>query len=64
MTIQEWYQQLGGDFAKVETQLPSGKLTELLRPESNGVPGDAAFILNEVKQDYESTVGALRACLD
>lgn len=42
----------------------AGKLTELLRPESNGVPEDAVFILNEVKHDYESTVGAIRAYLD
>ncbi len=119
MTIEECYQQLGGDLAKVKTRLPSsslitkfitkflddssfselcralqngqreeafraahtlkgvcanlgfdqlgasaGKLTKLLRPESNGVPEDAVFILNEVKHDYESTVGAIRAYLD
>ena len=42
----------------------ASKLTELLRPKSNGVPEDAVFILNEVKQDYESAVSAIRAYLD
>ena len=119
MTIQECYQQLGGNFAKVKARLPSdslitkfitkflddgsfselcramqngqreeafraahtlkgvcanlgfdrlgasaSKLTELLRPESNGVPEDAAFIMNEVKHDYELTVSAIRAYLN
>ena len=119
LTIQECYQQLGGDFAKVKARLPTvslitkfitkflddssfselchalqkgqreeafraahtlkgvcanlgfdqlgasaGKLTELLRPERNGIPDDAVFMLDEVKQDYESTVSAIRAYLD
>ena len=119
MTLQECYQQLGGDFAKVKTRLPSdslitrfitkflddssfsdlclaldngrrteafgaahtlkgvcanlgfdrlgtsaSKMTELLRPEGNGVPEDAVFILGEVSHDYEATVSAIRACLD
>ena len=118
MTIEECYQQLGGDYATLKTRLPSdslikrfitkflddssyselchaleegqreeafraahtlkgvcanlgfdrlrasaSKLTELLRPEGSGVPEDAAFILDEVKQDYETTVGAIRAYL-
>ena len=119
MTIQECYQQLGGNFAQVEQRLPgvslvkrfitkflddssfselcqamqegqrdkafraahtlkgvcanlgfdrlgvsAGQLTELLRPESDGVPEGADFILNTVKHDYELTVSAIRAYLD
>ena len=118
MTIQECYQQLGGDFATVETRLPSvslitrfitkflndssfselcqalqngqreeafqaahtlkgicanlsfdrlgasaRQLTELLRPESNGVPEGAVLVLDEVKHDYALTVNAIRAYL-
>ena len=119
MTIQECYQQLGGDLAAVKTRLPSdslitkfitkflddssfselcqamqegqrdkafraahtlkgvcanlgfdrlgasaGQLTELLRPESDSIPEGADLMLNEVKQDYELTVNAIRAYLD
>lgn len=42
----------------------AGQLTELLRPESDGIPEDAALILDTVKQDYAVTVGAIRAYLD
>lgn len=118
MTIQDCYQELGGNFAQVEQRLPSislvkrfitkflddgsfselcqamqaghrkeafraahtlkgvcanlgfdrlgasaGQLTELLRPESDSIPEGAALIWNEVKQDYELTVGAIRAYL-
>ena len=41
----------------------AGQLTELLRPESDSIPEGAALILNEVKQDYELTVGAIRVYL-
>ena len=41
----------------------AGQLTELLRPEGNGIPEDAVFMLDEVKQDYKSTVSAIRAYL-
>ena len=119
MTIQECYQQLGGDLAEVQTRLPSvslvakfiakflndssfselcqalqegrrteafraahtlkgvcanlgferlgtsaGRLTELLRPENDGIPEGTFFILEEVKQDYGLTVNAIRAYLD
>ena len=39
------------------------KLTELLRPERNDIPEDAVLMLDEVKQDYESTASAIRAYL-
>lgn len=42
----------------------AGQLTELLRPESDGIPEGAALILDTVKQDYAVTVGAIRAYLD
>lgn len=41
----------------------AGQLTELLRPESDSIPEGADLILNEVKQDYELTVNAIRAYL-
>ena len=119
MTIQECYQELGGDFAQVEKRLPSvrlinkfitkflddksfvelcnamqegqreaafraahtlkgvsgnlsfsrllssvSELTELLRPETEHIPEDAVSLMAKVKQDYELTVGAIRAYLD
>ena len=42
----------------------AGKLTELLRPETGTIPGDAALLLETVAQDYEETVSAIRAYLD
>lgn len=118
MTIQECYQELGGDFAQVEKRLPSvslierfitkflddgsfselchamqegqreaafraahtlkgvsanlsfnslfssaTQLTELLRPKTETIPEGAAALLEEVKQDYEVTVNAIRAYL-
>ena len=39
-------------------------LTELLRPEVSGIPEEAVFMMNEVKHDYEMTVGAIRAYLE
>ena len=42
----------------------AGQLTELLRPESDSTPEGADLMLNEVKQDYELTVNAIRAYLD
>ena len=38
-------------------------LTELLRPEISGVPEEAAFIMDAVKHDYESTVSTIQAYL-
>ena len=42
----------------------ASRLTELLRPEGSGIPEEAAFMMDAVKHDYESTVNAIRACLD
>ena len=39
-------------------------LTELLRPEDIGIPEEAVSMMNEVKRDYEITVGAIRAYLE
>ena len=119
MTIQECYQEMGGDFAQVEKRLPSislvkkfitkflddssfselcqamqegerekafraahtlkgvsanlsfskllstaSQLTELLRPETDTIPEGAEGLLEEVKRDYELTVGAIRAYLE
>ena len=117
MTIQECYQQLGGDFAQAEKRLSSGtlvkrfitkflddgsfaelciameegtrdkafraahtlqggnlslnrlfssasQLTELLRPEAEVIPVGANPLFEEVKQDYQLTVSAIRAYLD
>ena len=119
MTIEECYQQLGGDYATLKTRLPSDSLikrfitkflddssyselcdalqkgqrdeafraahtlkgvcanlgfdqlensasalTELLRPKDIGIPEEAVSMMNEVKRDYEITVGAIRAYLE
>ena len=119
MTIQECYQQLGGDYSQVLTRLPSAKLvrrfiamflndesygqlsramqdgqlkdafraahtlkgvcanlsftrlftsssalTELLRPEAPRIPDGADLLMEQVRQDYEETVHAIRAYLD
>lgn len=45
-------------------QASSGQLTELLRPETDAIPDDAASLLEEVRLDYEATVSAIRAYLD
>ena len=42
----------------------AGRLTELLRPETDRIPEGCALLLEEVKQDYELTVSAIRAYLD
>ena len=42
----------------------AGQLTELLRPETGTIPGDATLLLETVAQDYEETVSAIRAYLD
>lgn len=42
----------------------AGQLTELLRPEAGTVPDSTALLLEQVKQDYAQTVGAIRAFLD
>ena len=45
-------------------QASAGRLTELLRPETDAIPDDAASLMEEVRLDYEATVSAIRACLD
>ena len=42
----------------------AGALTELLRSGAETIPMDAAALLEEVKQDYERTVSAIRAYLE
>ena len=119
MTIQECYQQFGGNFDEVKKRLPSealikkfiakflddhsfsdlqtamdegnredafraahtlkgvcgnlnldkllsaaSQLTEFLRPETAEIPEGADVLFEEVKQDYELTVSAIRAYLD
>ena len=39
-------------------------LTELLRPKDIGIPEEAVSMMKDVKQDYEMTVGAIRAYLE
>lgn len=41
----------------------SDRLTELLRPEADVIPTDAASLLEAVRQDYASTTDAIRAFL-
>ena len=42
----------------------SGRLTEVLRPEGDGIPAEAAALLEEVREDYRVTVTAIRAYLE
>ena len=42
----------------------AGELTELLRTETESIPGRAAALLEEVKQDYELIVSVIRAYLE
>ena len=42
----------------------AGQLTEVLRPETGTIPGDAALLLEAVTRDYQQTVSAIRAYLD
>ena len=42
----------------------AGELTELLRAETETIPGRAAALLEEVKQDYELIVSVIRAYLE
>lgn len=42
----------------------SGRLTEALRTESEEIPGEAAALLERVRQDYELTVRAIRRFSD
>ena len=39
------------------------QLTELLRPQGQTIPQEAAGLLEQVRQDYELTVSAIRAYL-
>ena len=39
------------------------QLTELLRPQGQAIPQEAAGLLEQVRQDYELTVSAIRAYL-
>lgn len=119
MTIQECYQQFGGDFDEVKKRLPSealikkfiakflddrsfpdlqtaleegsresafraahtlkgvcgnlslsklmnsaSKLTELLRSETEAIPEGADVLFEEVRNDYELTISAIRSFLD
>ena len=42
----------------------SSRLTELLRPESDSIPTEAAALMEEVREDYRVTVTAIRAYLE
>ena len=42
----------------------AGELTELLRAETETIPGCTSDLLEEVKQDYELTVSVIRAYLE
>ena len=42
----------------------AGALAELLRAETETIPGRTADLLEEVKQDYELTVSVIRAYLE
>lgn len=42
----------------------AGRLTELLRPEGDGIPEGAAGLMEEIHRAYEMTAGAIRAYLD
>lgn len=41
-----------------------GTLTELLRPEGDAIPGEAAGLMEEVGAAYQVTAAAIRAYLD
>lgn len=41
----------------------ASSLTELLRPESDTIPPEAQTLLDQVQQDYQLTVNAIRAFL-
>lgn len=45
-------------------QASAGRLTELLRPETDAIPETAAPLLEEVGRDYEATVSAIRTYLN
>lgn len=119
MTIQECYQELGGDYLEVSARLPSprlielfigkflkdgsfdalcgamergnreeafraahtlkgvcanmsfsrlltsvSRLTEALRPKADGIPAEAAGLLEAVRRDYDSTVASIRSYLN
>ena len=38
----------------------AGRLTEVLRPETDAVPDGAAALLEDVRRDYQLTAGAIR----
>lgn len=40
------------------------QLTELLRPEAENIPEGADLLMEEVKRDYEMTVGVIQTYLD
>ena len=42
----------------------ASRLTELLRPEADVIPAEAAALMEAVAQDYELTVSTIRAYLD
>ena len=42
----------------------SSRLTELLRPESDSIPTEAAALMEEVREDYRVTIAAIRAYLE
>ena len=42
----------------------ASKLTELLRPETDTIPAEAALLLEDVRRDYEQTTGVIRSYLD
>ena len=42
----------------------ASRLTELLRPEADVIPAEAAALLETVAQDYELTVSTIRVYLD
>ena len=119
MTIQECYQELGGNYLEVSERLPSprliekfiakfledasfsalcsamesgnraeafraahtlkgvcanmsfsrlmksaAQLTELLRPEADGIPAEAEALMEDVRRDYRATVASIRSYLN
>ena len=59
-TLKGVYANLGFD----QLENSASALTELLRPKDIGIPEEAVSMMNEVKRDYEITVGAIRAYLE